>query len=441
MAVTKYPANLPGHPEHHSLPEVYRSISIPPRAGIIKKMLAFAGPAYLVSVGYMDPGNWATDIEAGARFGGSLLWVILLSNVIAIILQTLSARLGLASGRDLAEACREYYPPWSRIPMWLMAEIAIIACDLAEVMGGAVGINLLTGLPMFWCVFLMGLDVVILLIIQHLGMRKLELVVVALVTVVMGCFIAELIIARPDWGHIGHDLLHPGMSMDMLYVAIGIIGATVMPHNLYLHSSIVQTRRVRQTKKGILEAARFNFVDSITALNLALIVNGLILLMAATAFHQFGAGIRSLQEAFRMLSPLLGASLASILFAVALIASGQSSTLTGTLAGQIIMEGFLCIEMAPWIRRLITRGLALGPALAVVSYGGEAASWRLLVLSQVVLSMQLPFAVIPLVQFTSSRRIMGPLANPRWLSALAWGCAALIIALNIWLLASFLLPG
>jgi manganese transport protein len=404
-------------------------------------MLAFSGPAYLVSVGYMDPGNWATDIEGGARFGYQLIWVLLVSNLMAVLLQTLSARLGIVTGRDLAQCCRDFYPRPVAFVLWVLCEIAIAACDLAEVLGGAIGLNLLTGLPLLWCVCIMAADVFVILFLQHRGMRWVEAIVVTLVATIGFCYLVEILLARPDVGPLLRGFMPkltgrsnvPGGPTD-LYVAMGILGATVMPHNLYLHSALVQTRRIERTTEGLRAACRFNLVDSVVALNLAFLVNAAILVMAAAVFHRNGVVVSELKQAYETLSPLVGAGAASVLFAVALICSGQSSTLTGTLAGQIVMEGFLHIRLRPWLRRMVTRLIAIVPAVIVIALQGEQGSYKLLILSQVILSVQLPFAVVPLVQFTCSRGKMGGFVNPGWVKALAWTVAAVIMGLNVWLL-------
>ena len=424
-----------------SLPEVHESIAVPHHWTFWRKMLAFSGPAYLVSVGYMDPGNWATDIEGGARFGYRLLWVLLLSNLMAVLLQTLSARLGIVTRRDLAQACRDYYPKSVAFALWGLCEIAIAACDLAEVLGGAIGVNLLTGMPLIWAVCLMALDCFIILLLQNRGMRLVEIVIVVLVASIGFCYVVEVFLARPEWIPLLHGLITPKLTGQSklggptdLYVAMGIIGATVMPHNLYLHSALVQTRRVERTPVGVRTANKFNLIDSVVALNLAFLVNAAILVMAAATFYRHGTVVTELKQAYQTLSPLVGYGLASTLFAVALIFSGQSSTLTGTLAGQIVMEGFLHIRLRPWLRRLITRAVAIVPAIIVIAVQGEQGSYKLLILSQVILSIQLPFAVVPLVQFTCSRKRMGEFVNPLWVKVLAWTVAALIIGLNVWLL-------
>jgi manganese transport protein len=421
-----------------SLPDVHATVSIPAGAGFWRKMFAFAGPGYLVAVGYMDPGNWATDIAGGARFGYALLTMVLLSNVMAILLQTLAARLGVASGRDLAQACRDRYSRPAAIGLWILAEIAIAATDLAEVIGSAIALNLLFGLPLTLGVVLTSLDVLIVLYLQQHHFRFVEALVVLLIAGIAGCFAIELFLVRPDMGQIAWGLLPTTelfRNRDMLYIAVGILGATVMPHNLYLHSSIVQTRKYADTQAGRGEAIRFGTIDTVVALMSALFINGAILIVAAATFHGTAFGhIADISDAYRLLTPLLGTALASTVFALALLFSGQNATLTGTLAGQIVMEGFLDLRVRPWLRRLGTRLLAIIPALITVVLYGERGSGRLLVLSQVILSLQLPFAVFPLISFTSDRRIMGRFANPWWLKAIAWPMAGLIALLNGWLL-------
>src|SRR5690349_13333700 len=421
-----------------SLPEVYASIEIPHGAGFWKKMLAFAGPGYLVAVGYMDPGNWATDLAGGARYGYTLLSVILISNVMAIILQALAARLGIASGRDLAQACRDSYSRPTTIALWLLCEVAIAACDLAEVIGSAIALNLLFGIPLAVGIVITALDVLLVLFLQHKGFRLLEALVVALIATIAGCFLFEIAIARPELGAVLSGFA-PSVAIvrdpAKLYIAIGILGATVMPHNLYLHSSIVQTRRYEESAAGKRMAVRYAFVDSTVALSLALFINAAILIVAAATFHRSGhTGVAEIQQAYQLLTPLLGVTGASAVFAFALLASGQNSTLTGTLAGQIVMEGFLNIRLRPWLRRLITRCIAIVPAALTAIFFGENGTARLLILSQVILSLQLSFAVFPLVWFTSDRVKMGQFANPLWLKTLAYGAAVVIAALNAWLL-------
>ena len=398
-----------------------------------RRMFAFAGPAYLVSVGYMDPGNWATDLEGGARFGYALIWVLVMSNFMAILLQTLSARLGIVSGRDLAQACRETYPRPVTVSLWVLCEIAIAACDLAEVLGAAIALNLLFHIPLLIGVLLTAADTLLLLWFQGLGIRYVEAFILALIVVMAACFGVEIVLARPEASQVLHGVI-PHINTKSLYVAIGMLGATVMPHNLYLHSALVQTRQIGHSETGKRRACRYNFVDSIVALNAALLVNLAILILSAAVFFRHGIVVTEIQQAHLLLVPLLGTAFAGILFAVALLCSGQSSTLTGTLAGQIVMEGFLNIRMRPWLRRLITRTIAIIPAAVVIYISGDKGTYQLLILSQVILSMQLPFAVIPLIHFTSDRRRMGSFANKTWVQLLSWAAAVLILVLNIWLL-------
>jgi manganese transport protein len=414
-----------------SLPEVHATVPTA-RPTLLRRMFAFAGPAYLVSVGYMDPGNWATDLEGGARFGYRLLWVLVVSNLMAILLQTLSARLGIIAGRDLAQACREAYPRAVNHSLWVLCEIAIAACDLAEVLGAAIGLNLLFHIPLTIGVLLTALDTFLVLWLTRYGIRIIEAIILSLIMIVTGCFLIELFFARPVLSELAGGLI-PRIDSSSLYIAIGILGATVMPHNLYLHSALVQTRRVGASTAERRQACRFNLIDSVIALNGALVVNGAILVLAAAVFFKNGTVVTEIQQAHELLAPLLGVGVASALFAVALLASGQSSTLTGTYAGQIVMEGFLNLRLRPWLRRLITRAVAIIPAVAVVSTAGEEGTYRLLILSQVILSMQLPFAIIPLIRFTSDARRMGEFANPRWVKTLAWSVAAVIVGLNLWL--------
>jgi manganese transport protein len=397
-------------------------------------MFAFAGPAYLVSVGYMDPGNWATDLEGGARFGYQLLWVLVLSNLMAILLQTLSARLGIVSQRDLAQACRETYPRPISYALWFLCEIAIAACDLAEVLGAAIALNLLFHIPLLVGVLLTAADTLLLLWFTRLGIRVIEAFILSLITVIAACFAIEIFWAgTPILGDVARGVI-PHLSPRNLYVAIGILGATVMPHNLYLHSALVQTRRIGKSAEEKRVACRYNLIDSAIALNGALLVNAAILVLAAMVFFRRGIVVTEIQQANQLLSPLLGTTLASVLFAVALLCSGQSSTLTGTMAGQIVMEGFLNIRMRPWLRRLLTRTLAIIPAAITVYVAGEHGTYNLLILSQIILSMQLPFAVIPLIHFTNSRQRMGEFANRGSVKVLAWLAAAVILALNVWLI-------
>ncbi len=398
-------------------------------------MFAFAGPAYLVSVGYMDPGNWATDLEGGARFGYKLLWVLVMSNAMAVLLQTLSARLGIVRGRDLAQACRETYPRAVSLALWVLCEIAVAACDLAEVIGAAIGLNLLFHIPLLAGVLITSADTLLLLWFQGFGIRTIEAVVLSLITVIAGCFCIEIFWAKPAVSELVTGLV-PRLDGSSLYVAIGILGATVMPHNLYLHSALVQTRNIGQSVEEKRTACWYNFIDSAVALNGALLVNAGILVMAGAVFFKRGIVVSEIQQAHLLLAPLLGTGAAGVLFAVALLASGQSSTLTGTLAGQIVMEGFLNFRMRPWLRRLITRTIAVAPAAFTIWYAGEKSTYQLLILSQVILSMQLPFAVIPLIHFTSDRQRMGSFANALWVRVLAWLTAVVIIALNIRLAAS-----
>jgi manganese transport protein len=402
-------------------------------------MLAFAGPAYLVSVGYMDPGNWATDLAGGSAFGYRLLWVLVLSNAMAVLLQTLSARLGIVTQRDLAQACREAYPLPVSHALWGLCEIAIAACDLAEVLGAAIGLNLLFGVPLVWGVLLTALDTVLVLWLTRYGIRLVEAITLVLILVMTGCFLVEMGYARPVIGEVFSGLL-PRIDPRSLYIAVGIIGATVMPHNLYLHSALVQTRRIGRSAAQKREACNFNFADSLIALNAALIVNGSILVLAAAVFFKHGTEVTEIQQAHQLLAPLVGSTVASVLFAVALLASGQSSTLTGTFAGQIVMEGFLNLRMRPWLRRLFTRSLAIIPAVITVYVSGAQGTYQLLILSQVIINMQLPFAVIPLIRFTSDSARMGEFANRAWVKVLAWITAAVIVGLNFWLVADVARP-
>jgi manganese transport protein len=425
-------------PASVSLPEVHGSIAVPTDAGFWRKLLAFAGPGYLVAVGYMDPGNWATDLEGGARYGYELLSVIMVSNLMAILLQALAARLGIASGRDLAQACRDSFSRPTTIVLWILCEIAIAACDLAEVIGAAIALNLLFGLPLVWGVSLTALDVLVVLYLQHHGFRYVEALVVGLILAIAGSFAIELWLSRPDLAQVaGGFVPHAEIlrNQRMLYIAIGILGATVMPHNLYLHSSIVQTRKYADNDDSKREAIHFASIDSAVALMCALFINAAILVMAAATFHGTGhQDVADIGDAYQLLSPLLGSAAASALFAIALLCSGQNATLTGTLAGQIVMEGFINLRLRPWLRRLITRMIAIVPAIIVVKMYGEHGTGPLIVLSQVVLSLQLPFAVFPLVMFTSDPAKMGAFVNPRWMTVLAWIVAISIAVLNAWLL-------
>jgi len=421
------------------LSEVARSVKL--GATPWKRFLAFLGPGYMVAVGYMDPGNWATSLAGGSKFGYALLFVALLSNLMAIVLQSLSARLAIGSGRDLAQACRDAFPAWVSIPLWLTAEVAIIATDVAEVIGTAIGLNLLLGIPLELGVLITALDVFLILWLQKRGFRKLEGFVVALLALIAVCFAIQVALANPDWGGVlrgfapTSDVLR---NPQMLYLALGILGATVMPHNLYLHSAIVQTRDWGERPQDKAEALRFATIDSTLALMFALLINAAILILAAASFHATGkTEVADLGDAHQLIGPLLGTGVAPVLFAVALLACGLNSTVTATLAGQAVMEGFLRLRLAPWLRRLITRSLAILPAAGVTLIYGAAGTGRLLILTQVVLSLQLSFAVIPLVLFTTSRGRMGALVAPLWLGALAWGVAGAIVALNLKLLWDF----
>ncbi len=414
-----------------SLSEVYASVDTTTKKTFWKKLFAFAGPAYLISVGYMDPGNWATDLAGGSQFGYSLLWVLLMSNLMALLLQSLSARLGLVRGLDLAQASRATYHPVINYFNWILAEIAIAACDLAEVVGMAIGLQLLFDLPLLVGVSITVADTLIILFLQKNGIRKMEAFIIALITVIGLAFIAEMIFAKPNGGDLIKGFIPSIPNYEALYIAIGIIGATVMPHNLYLHSSLVQTRKIDTSSKGIKEAIKFNFIDTSIALNLALFVNGAILILAASAFYTTGhSEVSEIQDAHSLLNNVLGNRFAPILFAVALIAAGQSSTLTGTLSGQIVMEGYLNLRIQPWLRRLITRLVAILPAFLTIFYFGEGATGQLLILSQVILSMQLGFAVIPLIHLTSDKSKMGEFANKVWVKILAWLVALIIVSLN-----------
>jgi manganese transport protein len=418
-------------------------VNIPSGAGFWRKALAFSGPGFLVAVGYMDPGNWATDIAGGSRFAYQLLSVLLMSNLIAILVQALAVRLGIVTQLDLAQACKAYYSRRTSLALWVLCEIAIAACDLAEVIGSAIALNLLFHIPLLVGVCLTALDVLAILYLQKKGFRYLEAVVVTLIALIGGCYFVELLLVRPSVVAIAKGFV-PTPELftngEMLYIGIGILGATVMPHNLYLHSSLVQTRAIDRTPAGVKTALRYNFLDSFFALNFAFLINAAILIMAAGTFYRAGyTQVAEIQDAYHTLAPLLGTQLAGFLFAVALLCSGQNSTLTGTLAGQIVMEGFLNLRLAPWLRRLITRLLAIIPAVITVILFGQAGTAKLLILSQVILSLQLSFAVIPLVQFTGDRRKMGKFANPRWLQLLSWVTAGIIAVLNAYLLVRIIL--
>ncbi len=424
-----------------SLPEVHASVTVALPGSFWRRLLSFSGPAFMVSVGYMDPGNWATDLAGGARFGYRLLWVILLSNLMAILLQSLAARMGVVSGRDLAQACRDHYPRPVTWILWILCEIAIAACDLAEVLGSAIGLYLLFGLPVLWGVVLTAADVMLFLILQSYGIRKLEAFILSLVVLIAGCFALQMALSRPPAGAVLSGLVPGYLTGDALYIAIGIIGATVMPHNLYLHSALVQSRAVERTPEGMRAANRYNLVDSCVALNGAFFVNAAILILAAATFHRAGMHeVASLGEAHRLLEGILG-PLSPLAFAIALLAAGQSSTITGTLAGQIVMEGFVRIRLRPWLRRLVTRSLAVVPAVLVILWRGESAVDDLLVLSQVILSLQLSFAIVPLIHFTSDKRKMGDFALSRRLKTAAWIVAAIILSLNLKLVFETLLEG
>ena len=424
--------------ESKSLSEVHSSVPVPAGASFLRKLLAFSGPGYLVAVGYMDPGNWATDLAGGAKFGYSLLFVILLSNIVAIILQHLALKLGVATGKDLAQVCRDNYSKPVRIGLWLMAEIMIIACDLAEVIGSAIALNLLFHIPLAIGVVITAADVLLILMLQKKGFRYLEALIIALIATIVVAFGLELILSRPEIAPLLAGFI-PSVAIfsdkEMLYIALGIIGATVMPHNLFLHSSVVQTRQFVRDLAGKKEAVKFATIDTVIALMGAFFVNSAILIMSASVFHFSGySDVADIDKAYELLTPLLGTSLASIVFALALLASGQNSTLTGTLTGQIIMEGFLHLKMRPWLRRISTRLLAIIPALAVILFFSDFGVGRLLILSQVVLSIQLPFAVVPLVMFTSDKQKMGDFVNRRWLKITSYFLAIGIVALNVWLI-------
>jgi manganese transport protein len=421
-----------------SLSEVHRSLVVPSSANFFRKLFAFAGPGFLVAVGYMDPGNWATDLAGGSKYNFALLSVIMVSNLIAILLQALSLKLGIATGRDLAQACRDHYSRPVSFLLWLICELAIAACDLAEIIGSAIALNLLFGMPLLAGVCITGLDVLIVLFLQNKGFRYIEALVIALILVIGGCFAWELVISRPDLLGIAKGFVPSSKIItdpSMLYIAIGILGATVMPHNLYLHSSIVQTRRYELNAAGKREAIKFATIDSTLALMFALFINAAILIVSAATFYTRGRNdVEEIQDAYKLLSPLLGVTGASTLFALALLASGQNSTLTGTLAGQIVMEGFLNIRIRPWLRRLLTRGIAIIPAIIVTVISGEKGTTNLLILSQVVLGLQLSFAVFPLVMFTSDKLKMGEFVNGLTMKCLAWFIAVVIASLNAWLL-------
>jgi manganese transport protein len=434
------PGLAPG-PEHRvpSLPEVHATVRISRSPYFWRRLLGFLGPGFLISVGYMDPGNWATDIAGGSRFGYTLLFVIMASNLMAILLQSLSLKLGVATERDLAQMCHQSYGPKASYALWIGAEIAIAACDLAEVIGSAIALELLFHIPLFYGVLITGTDVLLILLLQRWGFRYIEALVIALIGTITGLFLVQVLLSHPNHWLALKSLFLPSPSIvtnpDMLYIAIGILGATVMPHNLYLHSSIVQSRKYERTPKGKREAISMANIDSALALTLALFVNAAILIVAAAVFHRSGHyEVAAIQDAYKLLSPLIGTAGASTLFAIALLASGQNSSITGTLAGQVVMEGFIHLKVSPWLRRLITRSLAIIPTIIVVAVTGEQGTEKLLILSQVILSLQLSFAVVPLVIFTGSRKKMGEFVNAPWLQGLAWFTAALIAGLNGWLL-------
>jgi manganese transport protein len=422
-----------------SLPEVHATVRISHSRVYWKRLLGFIGPGFLISVGYMDPGNWATDIAGGSRFGYTLLFVIMLSNLMAILLQSLALKLGVATERDLAQLCHESYGKKASIFLWVGAEIAIAACDLAEVIGSAIALQLLFHIPLFYGVLITGLDVLLILLLQRWGFRYVEALVIVLIGTILAMFGVQVFLSHPDNLAVLRSLFLPSPQIvanpAMLYIAIGILGATVMPHNLYLHSSIVQSRRYLRTPEGKREAIHMANIDSAMALTLALLVNAGILIVAAAVFHRSGHfEVAAIEDAYKLLSPLVGAGFASTMFAVALLASGQNSSITGTLAGQIVMEGFIHLKVSPWMRRLITRSLAIIPTILVVWLNGERGTEKLLILSQVILSLQLSFAVVPLVMFTGDRKKMGEFVNARWLKVLAWSTAVVIAVLNAWLL-------
>ena len=428
---TKLTMNAP------SLPEVNASVRLGIGGTGWRRLLGFLGPGFLIAVGYMDPGNWATDIAGGSRYGYTLLSVIMLSNLMAVLLQSLSLKLGIATERDLAQMCREATGRWVGAGLWLMAEIAIAACDLAEVIGSAIALNLLFHIPLMWGVLITGLDVLLILFLQNWGFRKLEAVVIVLIGTIVTLFGIQMVLSRPEYGAVAWNLFVPSAQIlkdpNLLYIAIGILGATVMPHNLYLHSALVQSRDYERTPKGKREAIKLANIDSAAALTVALFVNAAILIVAAAVFHKSGHyEVAAIEDAYKLLSPLVGAGFASTIFAVALLASGQNSSITGTLAGQVVMEGFVHLKVAPWLRRLITRSSAFAPTVVVVALWGEHGTEKLLLLSQVILSLQLSFAVVPLVIFTGSRKRMGEFVNAPWLKGLAWAAAVVIAGLNGW---------
>ena len=411
-----------------SLSELHGSVKTD-RQGFLRRLFAFSGPAYLISIGYMDPGNWATDLEAGSRFGYALVWVLLMSNLMAVLLQTLAARLGIASGKDLAQACRSEYSRPVSFFLWIICELAIIACDLAEVLGTIIGLNLLFGLPLLWGCAVTLFDTFLLFAIQRLGIRKMEAFILMMVGTIGVAFLIEVLIAKPSLPELATGFL-PSIPPGALFVVLGLIGATVMPHNLYLHSALVQTRRVKQSVEGKAAACKYNLIDTVVALNAAFLVNVGIMVVAAAVFFKNGVVVTEIQQAHHLLDSLVGSRPAQVLFALALLAAGQSSTLTGTLAGQIVMEGFIQVRLRPWLRRLITRTAAIVPAVLVIALTGDSGTYRLMLVSQVVLSLQLPFAIIPLIHFTSDRVKMGVFSTPAWVKPLAWGTAVIIVGLN-----------
>ncbi|MGA2251491.1 Nramp family divalent metal transporter [Terracidiphilus sp.] len=420
-----------------SLPEVNASVRLGSGGTGWRRLLGFLGPGFLIAVGYMDPGNWATDIAGGSRYGYTLLSVIMISNLMAVLLQSLSLKLGIATERDLAQMCREATGKWVGAGLWIGAEIAIAACDLAEVIGSAIALNLLFHIPLIWGVLITGLDVLLILFLQNWGFRKLEAVVIVLIGTIVTLFGIQMVLSRPEYGVVAWNLFVPSTQIlkdpNLLYIAIGILGATVMPHNLYLHSALVQSRDYARTREGKREAIKLANIDSAAALTVALFVNAAILIVAAAVFHKSGHyEVAAIEDAYKLLSPLLGAGFASTIFAVALLASGQNSSITGTLAGQVVMEGFVHLKVAPWLRRLMTRSIAIAPTVVVVALWGEHGTEKLLLLSQVILSLQLSFAVVPLVIFTGSRKRMGDFVNAPWLKGLAWAAAAAIAGLNGW---------
>jgi manganese transport protein len=434
---TETTTRVAGH--EPSLPEVFSSVQISSSPFYWKRLLGFMGPGFLIAVGYMDPGNWATDIAGGSRFGYTLLFVIMASNLMAILLQSLSLKLGVATERDLAQLCSESTSRWVSFTLWIMAEVAIAACDMAEVIGSAIALQLLFHIPLFYGVLITGLDVLLILLLQRWGFRYVEAVVIALIGTILGLFAIQMVLSRPEYLPALHSLFVPSRAIfanaDMLFIAIGMLGATVMPHNLYLHSSIVQSRRYKRTPEGKRDAIHMANIDSALALTIALFVNAAILIVAAAVFNRSGHfEVAAIEDAYKLLSPLVGAAGASTLFAIALLASGQNSSITGTLAGQVVMEGFIHLKVAPWLRRLITRSIAIIPTIIVVAINGEQGTEKLLLLSQVILSLQLSFAVVPLVIFTGSARKMGEFVNGPWLKCLSWATAVLIAGLNGWFL-------